>query len=309
MYNYNYNPVTPNAKNQMSNNLNTTASINSSFSQNRPLIDPQDYSNRNNTLHNNLTEKLLSENITEYRICINTIDRDTKTFPSPFNIKTSFGNSNYEPHIEHRFKNIKYITLNSVIVPRTIAIDTSKTIPNSPPPMIIPPDYLDIYPTSSHIINPIALPNSGSPLNILKCQPYLMLKIKELGSDNVLGSSPLYDHDTFMLIRDQELSDMYLYKPRRTTVVYPNSLLSNLSQLTLQITDMMGDQLSIYDQNGNDILNKPMGTYITDNYNDFVEKHKCNNKYVKYTNSVTQVIYDFTYGVVENELNTVTKYN
>ena len=43
-------------------------------------------------------------------------------------------------------------------------------------------------------------------------------------------------------------------------------------------------------------------------YNDYISAYKDVNDTVSYTNVSTQVIYDFTFGVQENELNTAVSY-
>ena len=40
-------------------------------------------------------------------------------------MQVSFGNANVEPNIDEYMTNIKYVTLNNIWVPRTIAVDTS----------------------------------------------------------------------------------------------------------------------------------------------------------------------------------------
>lgn len=303
-------PTTPNARAQFANNVNISTNLQQSFTPNRPLIDTPDFVNKGQVLHNNLAEKLLAERVVEYRIQISSADRDIKCFPNIFDIKTSFGNSNYCPNIKRPFKNIRYITLNSVIMPRTIAIDTSHVCTTEHEKCC--PDNFNIYPTSSAIKCPPPCPPSN-PLHNLECHPYLILKIKELKTENNMASNSLLDGDGFMLIPDQKLGDMYLWKPRRTTVVYPNSLLSNLCNLSLLLTDERGKKLTLYDQCGKDIICHPIKNCHTDdydceNYPFYVERFKCKNEMVEYTDTVTQVIYDFTFGVIENELNTLTNF-
>jgi len=310
-----FGPTTPNMISQMHHNMHNN--FQQSFAPNREMIETTDYVNKRQVIHNNLNDKLLTERVVEYRILINSIDRDVKMFPSPFDMKVSFGNNNVYPNITRKFKNIKYVTLNSIMTPRTIAIDTSKTIPETPLPVVPPPpppvpplpapiDYRNLYPTSSIYAQPPLVPAlpTNDVMNNLENRPFLIVRAKELDSDNVLGTSPLYDSDTFILIADQKIGDMYRWKPQRTTTVYPNSLLTNLNQLTLSLLDESGKKLNIVDQVGNNIIGKNINIYVPYDFNGYVAKYSDENKYVDYTNRMTQVIYDFTFGVIENELNT-----
>lgn len=300
----NFGPTTTNMKQQFGNNINTFSNFTESFNRNRPLIDAPDFKNRGEVLHNNLNDNLNLERVVEYRIQINSSDRDPSVTPNPFNMTVSMGNSaNSLPNIKRKFDHIKYVTLNSVILPRTIAIDTSKINPD----VTGPPPY-DIYPTLSPVTLPLPAPPS-TILHNLEYQPFLYLRVKELETQNSIGSNPLMDLNTFMLIPDQKLGDMYLWKPRRSMVVYPNSKYANISQLTLTILDQCGETLTLYDQTGKNIIRKPLGSAVQEDYVSYVEKYKYDNKNVKYTNNVTQVIYDFTFGIVENELNTQPNFN
>jgi hypothetical protein len=307
-------PTTPNMNNQFGNSVNTYSNFTESFNRNRPLIDTPDYKNRGELLHNNVGETTHTERVVEYRVQISSEDRDIKQTANPFDIKVSMGNSsNGSPNIRLTFKNIKYITLNSVILPRTTAIDISGIDPDGAGP----PPY-DIYPTLSPSKLPLPAPPSTLEHN-LNTHPYLFLRSKEMESVNNLASNSLLGFDTFMLIPDQNLGDMYMWKPRRTTTVYPNSKYGNATHLSLTILDEFGETLTLYDETGKKLfdtigkgctfIGKPLGTAVPENFNEYVEKYSYDHKSVKRTNKVTQVIYDFTFGVIENELNTQPNFN
>lgn len=66
-----------------------------SFSPNRPLIDQYIAQNNNEILHNNLPSgSLLGEGIIEYKINIDSSDRDINIYPNPFNYTVTFGSIN-----------------------------------------------------------------------------------------------------------------------------------------------------------------------------------------------------------------------
>lgn len=296
---FNYGPTTPAIQAQMATNVFNN--FQQAFTPNTPLIDATDFTNRKQVLHNNLEDNLFSERVVEYTLMMNSMDRDVKKFPSPFFYQVSLGNYNVTPYIDQYFTNVKYVTLNSVILPRTIAIDTTH--------IDLASNKTDIYPTHSIISGdpPIAV-KPQFPTNNLALQPYLLLRVKELSDFRLLGTDPLLSRDTFMLFPDQRLGDMYRYKCRRNTIIYPNSLLKNLSMLTLEILDAQGKQITILDNKGNKIINNNIGINVPYDFNSYTETFYTNPT-VDYTKNNMQVIYDFTFGVIENELSTKTNYN
>jgi hypothetical protein len=291
---FNYGPSTPHTGIQA--NTNIYNNFQNAFTPNTPIIDAPDYINRKQVLHNNLGEKLFSERVVEYRAIMHSGDRDRLKFPSPFFMQVSFGNSNVEPNIDESMTNVKYVTLNNVWVPRTVAIDTSK---------------IDIQ-NKIYDINPVLCGSHSSQLEInsdsLGLRPYLLLKVKELDDKHLMGTSPILKRDSFMIVPDQRIGDMYIFKPKRSTVVYSNSSLKNLNMFTLQLLNEKGKQIEIVDQNGKKIIGQNISSNVPFDYNKFVEKY-IENKFVEHTDCSMQVIYDFTFGIIENELSTQTNYN
>ena len=258
-----------------------------------PLIDKHDFTNKEKVIHNNLGDNLLSEHIIEYKIHINSSDRNTSSHPSPFKIKVPFGTSYPDPSISKKFKNVKYITLDSVIIPRTIAIDTTHI--NEP----------NLYPTESAYSNDAIIPTNK--MTTLSNHRYLILKINELNSDNIIGTSILLDKDTFLLAPDITLGfDCVLWKPLHNyRIIYPNSLLHNINSLTFYLLDENGNDIHLVNQTGNKIIGTPI--VGSDDYNKFVKNNESIAS-VEYTNGVTQVLYNLTFGVIETELNTNINY-
>lgn len=289
-------PMTPYMHNQMQTSIYND--FQKTFTPNTPLIDASDYTNRKQVLHNNLGEKLFNERVVEYRAIIHSGDRDRTKFPSPFKMQVSFGSANVSPNLDEYMTNIKYVTLNNIWVPRTVAVDTSK--------IDLPNKKYDIYPVNSYVSGlPLTMDN---PWDNLGLKPFLLLKVKELDDKHLMGTSPCYQRDSFMLVPDQRVGDMYIFKPKRTTIVYPNSLLKNLSMLTLHLMDEKGRDLNIVDQTGKKIIGQNLNDTIQYDLNKYVELYG-ENKFVCHTDESMQVIYDFTFGVIENELNTMTTYN
>jgi hypothetical protein len=291
-------PVTPHMQTQM--NTNMYNNFQRAFTPNVPIIDAPDYVNRKQVLHDNLGEKLFSERVVEYRAIIHSGDRDRLKFPSPFRMQVSFGNANVQPNIDENMTNVKYVTLNNIWVPRTVAVDTSK--------IDIPNKIYDISPVNSYITGTVSSPENIYPWENMGLRPYLLLKVKELDDKHLMGTSPCFQRDSFMLVPDQRVGDMYIFKPKRSTIVYPNSLLKNLSMFTLDLLDEKGRNIHIVDQNGKKIIGQNISNNVPYDLNKYVELYG-ENRLVEYTDESMQVIYDFTFGIIENELNTMTTYN
>lgn len=117
-------------------------SFNSAFAEPHPIIERMDYSNKNNILHNNVADSVFAEDIIEYRVNIDSLDRDICKYPNPFDFAVSFDESSGGtirtesikngkciaiteqikgaclPIINKRFRNIKYIKLESIVLPQ-----------------------------------------------------------------------------------------------------------------------------------------------------------------------------------------------
>jgi hypothetical protein len=65
--------------------------IEKNFEANKPIMFMPDTKNKHETLYDNLNENLLKESIKEYRLNIDSIDRDVRIYPDPFNYIVSLG--------------------------------------------------------------------------------------------------------------------------------------------------------------------------------------------------------------------------
>jgi hypothetical protein len=303
--NFRYGPNTQHIQNQM--NTNMFNNFNQAYEPNKTLIDITDYTNKKHVLHNNLDDNLLNERIVEYSITIDSSDRDITKFPSPFYFQTSFGNINNSPYIDKNMANVKYVTLNYITIPRTIAIDTSEINLNN--------NEFKITPTSSLItaIPPGSYNHTNKDpswlLDNLNSRPYLIVKIDGLKDEHTFGSSPKFGKNTIQIKADQRTGDMYIYKPKsNNTIVFANSSLKNINLLTLNLIDEKGKDINIIDHNGKKIIGQNISNDVPYDYNAYIQKYN-HDKFVEYTNCNTQVIYNFTFGIIENELNTKTNYN
>lgn len=158
----NFNPTSTNSmKNRNNNNFNqafkplSQQSFNRNYDyQTNQLIGPIDYSNQNDILHNNINEKVLDEYIMDYRINIDSLDRDIRVYPNPFDFVVKFNPSSSsrvrtevlkngqletindcmsgppKPHILKEFKNVRYVQIECVILPQGLNTDLDEKIIN-----------------------------------------------------------------------------------------------------------------------------------------------------------------------------------
>lgn len=140
--------------------------LNDNFKKVTPIAHNQDFKYKEDTLYANLNANLLSETLTEYRLNVDSYDRNIEIYPDPFNYVVNFapittsGNSNfndnninkvvvsnfypdskeeialyssnpniiveynnkvkrmYDPYILREFKNVKFVRLDNVVMPR-----------------------------------------------------------------------------------------------------------------------------------------------------------------------------------------------
>jgi len=304
-----YNPITTNTKFNM-NNVPSMSNFNDSFAPNPTLIERRDYVNRGGMLHNNVAERVLDENVVEYRLNLDSEDRDINYYPDPFFFVVKFnppGRSTVQqevyidskkkskgsyiqetqingppmPYINREFRNVKYVKLENIIIPQFTDIITT--------------DGEDEYDITSNIL----------------ADRYVGLTIKELESSNIVTTSDnvtRYDPNTgkyytppkpfAIVIPDKNLITHYSGLPFYGSKIYKNSDLGNIGQLTIDFRNSRGAPLrvnGIYDAktiHQRELDNDPIP--ITD------IRHPLNAR--------NQVHVSFIIGVVESQINTNTKF-
>jgi hypothetical protein len=266
--NANFNYMTSNTMNQMNNQI---SNFKNSYTQNTPLIEKQDYRNQNNILHNNVGNSVLAENVIEYSIHMDSRDRDITLYPNQFKFSVHFNDYNMQPSIDKKFKNIKYIRLENIILPHVYYVDVSNISTNT--------TYTD---ASGNRF-------SDSDDYVMTNNKFLLLKIKELANDRVLSTNNIIRNDTIKLYYDVILNKFYdSWTTNQNTFVYTNGNLNNITKLTFELFDPEGNQLFFI----GDILNISDATILT-----------CPlNKY-------TQMTITLIFGVVQNDMNTDPNYS
>ncbi|CAH6421477.1 Hypothetical protein KVN_LOCUS289 [uncultured virus] len=279
--------------------------FNKVFLENQSIMNNTNYVNKNNLLHNNLAKNILDEQVVEYKINIDSFDRDIKVYPNPFSFTVKFnppsGNTlrtefietgktkminDYfpgppSPHINKEFKNVKYIRLESVILPQhnKIMMENNKCI----------------FDSDSSLFN----------------DRFVSLVIKEFGYDTIQSRTYCsYDSSNRINSNGQIISvprpfgiiypdkifgkNFYVGCPANATKIFQSSNLGNIKQLTIELYDSYGNQLKMNNIFNYDDLIKAEDSGNPITLEDF--RHPLNKK--------IQLHFSFAIGVVENRMNT-----
>ena len=217
---------------------NNQHNFNNGFRQSTNLIPPQDWTNSGNLMHNNIAPNVYNELVMDYYLHIDSYDRDVNAYPSSFKFTVSLGGSgtssekvydkqtgtfqtiNYtgvpEPRIQRNFYNVKYISLDKIILPKFAVY--SFTLNEDVPPVRT---YTGVTSFSEKY-------------------RYLILKIKELDNNRIFSTNNRVSDDSFVIYKDKDLggsnSEIWLSSYCKRT--YLKSSLKNLDKLTIEIADI-----------------------------------------------------------------------
>lgn len=289
----NYNGITSNS--QMNSNF---FNFDKGFTPNHTLIEKVDFKNPGNLMHNNVADNMLLERVTEYQINIDSNDRKISVYPNPFKFTVIFGgvgpqqlharNTNRKnseiddtffegspaPVIDRKFKNVKYIKIDFLMLPKIIRLCNNNN------------NYEFEYSDT----NSCHLTSFG----------YLILRINELSSSRILGTNTLLSDNSFILYPDKSMGNDYvMWVTSLGSRIFNNSNLGNLDKLTISILTPSGKQLSFTDSKGKEIdfriiYKQKRNEDNSISFNNILEKLRC---------YISIII-----GVVENEINTHTKF-
>ncbi|ARF09255.1 hypothetical protein Catovirus_2_204 [Catovirus CTV1] len=290
---FNYNGISSNSS--MNNGL---YNFDKSYSKSKQLIDKTDFSNKGNLVHNNVADNMLLERVTEYQINIDSNDRKISVYPNPFKFTVIFGgigpqqlnsrngnkkyddedNSYFEgspaPVIDRKFKNVKYVKIDFIMLPKTVMLFEQN--------------------------NKYDFEHSDRCTH-LTSYGYLILKINELSSGRILGTNTLLTDNSFVLYPDKSMGpDYVMWVTSNGSRIYNNSNLGNLDKLTFSILTPSGKQLHFIDSKQKEIDFSVL--YKQSKRGE--ENSICLKKVLEKLKCYISVIV----GVVENEINTNTKY-
>lgn len=283
----NFNPMSTNTREQMNNwshfkqknplpdPTNTRKFSNISHQQQYPLINKINHRNDNMLLHNNMGDNVMDEHIIEYRINIDSTDRDIGAYADPFHFKVIFNPPSSrpdkdgvvysgppQPHILKEFKNVKYVKLDNIILPKY-----AKTIDDG---------------GGTHIVD-----TTGTAV-VLSDDRYILLSIKEINNTFTLGTNKANEDSFATVIPDNAIGTKFFTgTPYYGNKLFKNSHLGNISTLAIDLFDSRGNRIEV----------GGLDTAITDE-NDA--------RYPLFPDF--QMSMSLIFGVVESQLNTDTKF-
>jgi len=291
----NFNKFCPN---KLPMNYNNGYNFNKSFMPQQPILNRPDYTNENHALHNNIKTNILDEHIVEYKVHIDSADRDTAHYKDPFKYTVTFNAASSEiykeykkdgtitehlikgtpkPHILKEFKNVKYVKIHSIVMPRhTIMYDDNGTY------------KLDT--------------DENSDSNVYDDR-FVMLNIKELDNTYTYGTNVNTSNSFGLIFPDKLVSkNYYLGIPFFTSDYYKKSKLGTINRLTIEFQDSFGQTLKYRESdgiNGNILNSDPLISPNTDGTYSVSQtdvRHPLNKQT---QNHISMVI-----GVVENQIDT-----
>jgi hypothetical protein len=134
-------------------------------------------------LYPNIADNLAAENVIEHVIIIDSSDRNTSIYPSPFILKTFFNQSDDTTrlNIPRAFENVKFMRIENVILPRQYLL-IKYTIANLSNDPVVPSDDIPIVSavltevinqtsTGHDVASPLTTPNSQT-VEIINLKTY-----------------------------------------------------------------------------------------------------------------------------------------
>lgn len=253
------------------------------YNPNVNLIPAQNYENLQQLVHNNLESNLLNESYIDYTIHVDSTDRNTTVFPSPYNFILNFGgagpsrnkfynsagnlqivdfNGAPDPIIDRKFRNVKTVILDKIFFPKYIGFERTGGAPN-------------------YVYNGI--------VTLASRYPYVIVRIKELDNNRMYSTNNYVRDDSFVMYNDKTLGDagvgIWIASPYKRT--YLKSALKNIDKFTIEIVDPQGNLIVPTWDNGG--TNEPIPQ-------------------TELINEATRYKYNFQihfiFSVLENELNT-----
>ncbi len=248
----------------MHSNFNIAYNTNASIQQ-RPT-----FKNKNEFIDNNLPNNLLLENIIDNYISIDSYDRSLSVYPDPFNYIVSFkpiGRSSEKtfksnnklyfdetpsPCIPRCFKNIKYISIDRIILPRHFL---HKFIVNQTINI-----NLSLQMSVLTTMTKVDSKNRDNPTNLSLCPvcnqvycicnfvdryKYIILHLKEINHANQYSTNTNASDNSFALCVDK-LVGAYnnFWFPVHGLCEYNSSSLFNLDKMTVYYTDRQGNTIT-----------------------------------------------------------------
>jgi hypothetical protein len=267
--------------NQMNSNQ---SNFNQSYQPTQNIIPQRDIKNYNNVLHNNINDPIISEIVTEYTLHIDSIDRNTTIYPNPYKFAVYFngGSDAPNPKIDIEFKNIKYIKIKYLTLPRNVVYNTNVS--------------------GTYTTFDTDLSGTSFKSTILANYRYLILRIKELGDDKLYSTNTDIKNNCFILYRDSNyydaVNDLWI-ATQPVKIYYDNQLKNNLNKMTFEILTPDFQEFRLQCVNNSQLVNIDYS---------YINNSSANsNFYTTYT-PLIQWSTEIEFGVCENQINTQKSY-
>jgi len=273
------------SKTQMSMINSGQNNLSQAYNSNLNLIPAQNYENSNQLVHNNLESNLFDESYIDYTIHVDSTDRNTTIFPSPYNFVLNFGGSGPsrnkfynsagtlqtvdfngvpDPIIDRKFRNVKTVILDKIFFPKYIGFQRTGAGPDY--------DY------------------SGN-VTLASRYRYVIVRIKELDNNRMYSTNNYVRDDSFVMYNDKTLGDtgigIWIASPYKRT--YLKSALKNIDKFTIEIVDPQGNPI--------------IPTWYDSGTDTLIPQSELEANYYKYNFQI-----HFIFSVLENELNTKPNY-
>lgn len=203
-------------------------SFSSNVNESIPLIEKIDNNNLHNTLHDNLNDKIKFENIKEYQITIDSLDRDLTFYPDPYNFRLSMTGPFTSPSINKSFRNVKYIKIDSLILPKYYDIKKEDETDEDS-------EYID-----------------DETKDTTK-ERFILLRFDNINQTNQLGTNEISNRPSILLYPYKKYNETFsLFKPVNinTNILCVNdSNLINLNNIDFSLYDGKYEKLEFKNKN------------------------------------------------------------
>lgn len=264
----------------------------------KSMFNNHNFTNKNNILHNNLSNIILNEEIREYSVMIDSKDRNYQVYPDPFNYEVKFHplpksrekiNGKFivyeepAPIINDNFTNVRYIKLEEMILPFYTKIKAVDEINDNDE--IVKTWKVDIT----------------KPLTN---EFYIVLSLGEYADDNYKSTNDVLSDSFATIYFSSKANDTHYFgKTANGIKIFPADQLAKIDKLKISFMDPYGKPIKCHHvdkrikSNPECICENPEGDDDTDCF-----RHNLFHP----LNPIFQHHLHFKVGVVEPRLNKLT---